>query len=549
VNMLLIGSGDGNLRVPVALDALLRGLVEALAEGAGGGSIRRIRIVERDWKRAQMIARAFQQLKATGDDAHAGLDIRPEVVAGSGGAIGRDVALSAVLVALAKAGKGGYGPARRKAVPALLQGIPAAYGLRAACEEALGAIGTNEATAIIDVVEQLNFGRMRPRLARSGDDNADVPARVSFISSETGVRAAAITETAVVPERFVSFDWKLMDELIARMSDPEDVATIPDLSALLTGFVIPRDFREELSHSDTLIFEVDRDTARIHWEMLGTRADDYAAEKPVALNDCVARQLRTSYSPPPSRPATPAGPLRALVIGDPGDPDKGYDLPGARREAISVAQLLAARGVQVDALIASPKATRDGDLRKYEPATALEVLRLLRNHRYDLMHYAGHGDFDPDDPEHRAGWIFGERFFTSRELGGIDSVPALVVANACLSALTSRKHGSARSQRSSADDALLPGLVDEFFMRGVRNYVGTAWEVNDEGAVLFAKTLYGALIPGGNGTAPETLGRALLRARQALKQQDALYGALWAAYQHYGDPAFHYVPLDARMVN
>jgi CHAT domain-containing protein len=71
----------------------------------------------------------------------------------------------------------------------------------------------------------------------------------------------------------------------------------------------------------------------------------------------------------------------------------------------------------------------------------------------------------------------------------------------------------------------------------VRNYVGTAWEVNDTGAIMFAKTLYENLLPPKPGEAGGTsLGEALLKARLALKDEDAAFGALWAAYQHYGDP-------------
>src|SRR5205085_8531182 len=202
-------------------------------------------------------------------------------------------------------------------------------------------------------------------------------------------------------------------------------------------------------------------------------------------------------------------------------------LEGARIEALEVARLLRARGVQVDVRIGARNVKRVGDLRGVEPATILDVLRLLDNNDYDILHYAGHGDFDPDQPDQRAGWIFGDRYFTARELASISRIPALVVANACLSALTSNVRDTSdetagRSLRG-ADDALLPRLVDEFFRRGVRNYTGTAWPVSDSGAVLFSETLYDALLPTAGGAPPSTLGTALLEARTSLKKQDAAY--------------------------
>ena len=181
-------------------------------------------------------------------------------------------------------------------------------------------------------------------------------------------------------------------------------------------------------------------------------------------------------------PARPGGALRALVIGDPGDPAAGLDLPGARHEALAVTRLLRERLGQanVDALIGAPSVARTGDLRDVPPADWLDVLDLLTRGGYDLVHYAGHGDFDPVDPT-RAGWLFAGGLITSGEIERLDEVPAIVVANACLSSQTARTE--------AAEAALLPSIADEFFKLGVRNYIGTAWEVNDLGAERFATDL------------------------------------------------------------
>jgi CHAT domain-containing protein len=141
---------------------------------------------------------------------------------------------------------------------------------------------------------------------------------------------------------------------------------------------------------------------------------------------------------------------------------------------------------------------------------------------FDILRYAGHGDFDPERPD-RVGWVFKSGLFTARELQRLSAPPRLVIANACLSARTSFRKDAA---------SLLPSLADEFFRRGVRDYVGTAWEVNDQGAVLFMERLYSSLL----ATRTATIGQAVRSARRALWDQRNLYGSLWAAYQHYGDP-------------
>jgi CHAT domain/Lecithin:cholesterol acyltransferase len=538
LNMLLIGSGNGNLPIPVACAALVEGLSEVFAAELRHASLRRpslrtVRIVERDWKQAQAIDRALQRLKSSlPADRLGGIVIARKAVTGPGGRIGDDIALSAVLVAAARRLQSGTAATRRQARSAILQPIPTQDGLRERCADALAGLAPQGRGDLLALADAVGFGHLHERPTAPG---ARAPTRMSFIRDEQGVRVAAISDSALVPERVVAFSWSLVDEIIERMTDPADLAQIPDMAALMARLLVPRDFRALLGDGANLIFEVDRDTARIHWEMLGKLGDDATSAVPLALDAPVARQLRTSYSPPPSRAVPSGAPLRALVVGDPGDPERGLSLEGAQREALEVTALLRGHGVTVDVLIGAPNTPRDGPLRDIAPATVFDVLHLLGRQSYDLLHFAGHADFDPEQPE-RAGWMFGHELFTARDLGSVDRVPALVVANACLSGLASnrRASGAGRGRMRHTDDALLPGLADEFFRRGVRNYVGTAWEISDIGAVMFARTLYGAMLQ-----PPRlSLGEALVRARTLLRSEESAFGALWAAYQHYGDPAF-----------
>jgi CHAT domain-containing protein len=137
--------------------------------------------------------------------------------------------------------------------------------------------------------------------------------------------------------------------------------------------------------------------------------------------------------------------------------------------------------------------------------------------------------FDPKRPD-RVGWVFAGGLLTAGELERLDEAPRLVVANACLSGLTSQAAEGGRVGAKATEAALLPSLADEFFHLGVRNYIGTAWAVNDLGAELFATRLYEELLAG------RCVGDAVLAARRSLWEERELYGALWGAYQHYGDP-------------
>jgi hypothetical protein len=117
-------------------------------------------------------------------------------------------------------------------------------------------------------------------------------------------------------------------------------------------------------------------------------------------------------------------------------------------------------------------------------------------------------------------------------------VPAVVVANACLTARTSQaiaeaRQGGAEDRRSEA--GLLPSLADEFFRLGVRNYVGTAWEVNDMGATLFARPSTRRSYPTVTTAPARPSATPFSGSQGALGAQRSLW-PLWAAYQHYGDP-------------
>ena len=524
---LLIGSGNGNLTVPLAVKTMLDGVQDALRNGLQVPSLRRIRIVERELHKAQLIAEALKSLPRID-----GLHFLPGVQRGLGGVIGEQIAVSAILLAAASRLKGNA-PAASKAAAALLQGVDASPELQRTCEEFLRDLPLEGDDDLLRRAGRLGFGR----LPRSGNTSGRAPTRISFIrdSGGAGIRVAAISDTAVVAERLLPVDWSVVEEIVRKTADPSDLDALPEISQLMTRLFVPRDFREKIDIGDNLIVELDRDTAPIHWEMLESFYDATSGD-PLALTKPMARQLRTSYSPIPPRPYEPQAKLRALVVGDPGDPEKGLSLEGARIEALEVVAMLRRLGVEVDTLIGAENVPREGPLLAVAPATKYEMLRLLNSHDYDILHYAGHGDFDPEHPE-RAGWLFGDSAFTGREIVSLSRAPTLVVANACLSALTSNVRSDAgRPSPRGLDQDLLPTLVDEFFMCGVRNYIGTAWEVSDAGAVLFSQKLYETLLTNLPGMQLATLGGALLAARRHLRAEERAYGALWAAYQHYGDP-------------
>ena len=526
----LIGSGEGTLEIEHAVRALFSGLGEALAGAGFEGPIRLVRIVEKELDRAHRIRDTVEQIQRA--DAGAGpieLVPAPKIRPARGGAISAESGLALLLAAAARASGSPARSAARKAVGTLMRALPRQDDLPARLVKTLDALGRDQKSDLGRVASSLRV-RLGPARAPSGG----IATRVSFVRAGDRIRVAAITETATVAERDLGVDFALVQELVARMTDPL-AARLDDLGDLLRRLLLPADFDDKVREGPPLVFEVDREMARVHWEMMA--GDEAGGPAPLALGlrGALARQLRTTYSPPPAPAPRPVSRLRALVVGDPGDPGMGHSLPGARREAQRVADLLRSRGVDVVELVGAPDAAGGGPLPGIAPATRIDVLHHLLTGGFDLLHYCGHGDFDPAEPD-RAGWLFRGGLLTSRELEGMALAPRLVVANACLSGLASTvtRSGTAVAVRGETD--LLPGLADEFFRRGVRDYVGTAWEVNDEGAILFAETFYDGVLPApGLPPADVTYGQAMLKARRTLAAA-GLYEALWAAYQHYGDP-------------
>jgi hypothetical protein len=279
--------------------------------------------------------------------------------------------------------------------------------------------------------------------------------------------------------------------------------------------------------------------ARVPWELV------HDGDKPLAITRPVARQLRTSYSPRPSDVISRTT-WKALVIGDPDG-----NLEAARQEAATVKKILTECGLTVELRIGPPDELGLGTERDVPPADLYDVLELLQGGDYDVVHFAGHAFFDPQNPD-RSGWNFKDGVLTASKLEGVERAPRLIVANACLSAATSTPPqpppgaGPAPAATTRSSEAgLVASLADEFFRRGVADYIGTAWEIPDAPAARFAEMLYRELFTGWrdakrSNTAPLTpLGIALQRARAELfahRNDSASAPAAWAAYQHYGDP-------------
>ena len=587
LNMVLIGSGEGTLRVWEALDGLLASMVSfapSLDEGVPS-RLNTLRIVERDLGKAraihaELVARVSWYAPML-DAERVHVTVTPEIVAVPDES-NKHCQLSqsnlfALLMAAASTEHGA------EAAAALLERVDTANDahrsvtveqLRAALKDASETLATQftdmetrrtdtltpeqRAKSGLTVPSRPLARPLRPvdllRVKIEGFDGAygDTPVRLSYVRAPDGVRVAAITDMATVAQRVIPVDFALIHEQIELIQRDDPEATedqVMQAARLLRRLLIPPDLRVLLNGASQLVLDVDRDMAAVPWEVMQVDADDLMtslselepAMVHLGLARPIARQLRTSLSPTSSVIAKGRGPLRALIIGDPGDPDRGESLPGAKREALAMAALFKSLNVEVQLLLGAP-----GHSEQYAPATRSSAIDMLsrRASSYDILHYCGHGIFDPADPS-ESGWLFADGVLGPNELRlALETgAPPLILANACLSGrLAEPKPKPGKTPADTwSEHGLVPGLADAMLQYGARNFIGTCREISDEGAVKFAEVFYRRVIPSSSDA--ESVGAALLAARVALYQERKSYGSLWATYQHYGNPAWRIRPL------
>jgi hypothetical protein len=503
--MVLIGAGAGNLTLETSLRSLVEALDSSAREGSIGGATSTVRIVEYELGRARRIHRLLDEMIRTRRGGSNPTELRLAELQEIDGVVSAETAFERLIAANLRAGGG---------VDGLISEIESTDRVRSAISKCL------KMPSIVSLSAQ---GDLRLRFDR-GPETSEVPTRLTILVRDGELVVAAISDSATVAERQTGLDVELFLQLIEQANAEAD-GDVERAGRLLLDFAVPVDFRPLLSRGTNVVVEVDPITAALQWEILPGEAPTVGLSTALGLRTPLARQLRTTRSRPPT--ASLRTPIeRVLVIGDPGGSRDVVDLPGARQEALAIAALLRdpRLGIEVDVLVGA-----DG-LEDGTPAASLRnVLHHLLHFAYDIVHYAGHGTFTPDDPSRGSGWSLGDRLLRGKHLTMAERMPALVVANAC---------------HSSRVATGLPGLADEFLGRGVRNLVGASRTVDDSNARRFSEKLYKELLGIGPNTMTErrSLGHAVLAARKDLATNKRVD---WDAYQFYGDPEFRFAdPTD-----
>lgn len=303
----------------------------------------------------------------------------------------------------------------------------------------------------------------------------------------------------------------LLRELVAKASN--DANTDPDIGRTLFNLLIPVEMEPFLGGTSEMVIELEPQTAGIPWELLDTNLDVHSDDKrPWAIRSKLIRKLQLEEFRAQFVDASPDD--NVLVIGEPQcDPALYPPLPGARREAIAVAQQLTAPGSG----IAAAKVTKLVDQNN-----AQTIINELFKRPYRVVHVAGHGKFGVNGGVVLSG---NNTYLGANEVNAMRTVPELVFLNCC--------HLAGRDAATTLkpyDRAGFAANIAEALIRvGVRCVIAAGWAVEDDAAEQFATRFYASLLGGARFI--EAVGVARTAAWNANRQ-----GNTWAAYQCYGDP-------------
>lgn len=363
------------------------------------------------------------------------------------------------------------------------------------------------------------------RAKQSKPENLDpmTGSRITIERDRDLFRFSAITKQAVIPVREISIQSTYAERAAELLKESRGAEDQHKYGKLLHSYLMPEDFQHMIDMTPLTLI-VDRSTAAFPWEMAAFERHGKVIFYGPGRQ--LTRQFRTTLSGAPGLIASSLpNRLRVLIIADPA-PEADLQLPGAREEGRAVVKIL--QGMKEKQGLDITIEQRIGG----DECDPVELLALILSEEFDLIHYSGHGDFDEKNPS-KSGWIFGkEHVLSARDIFRARRVPRLIFANACFSGVV--RSGKPFTLQES--NRSLAGLAQAFFERGVQNYIGTGWPVDDAAALQFAKVFYTEALTG------KELGVSLSKARAAILTS----GSTWGAYQHYGQATAKLIALSGK---
>jgi CHAT domain-containing protein len=227
--------------------------------------------------------------------------------------------------------------------------------------------------------------------------------------------------------------------------DPETMASLKKHGQLLWEQLLTRSVKSKLKSTGIrdLVLSLEEELVSIPWELL------YDGSEFLGLKFNVGRLIRSQQEQTQFRSRNITGKSRMLILADPTG-----DLKGAYEEGINIRN-------QFDK--AREKVSIDF---KSTHIDTLFVKKALRE--YDIVHFAGHCEYEKSDPQ-KTGWLLRDGRLTTSDIlsmGADILMPSLVFSNACQSAQVNIAPVDLDYQEKTYS------LASAFLFSGVRHYVG-----------------------------------------------------------------------------
>lgn len=248
------------------------------------------------------------------------------------------------------------------------------------------------------------------------------------------------------------------------------------------------------------------------WELMYDRSGFLCLERPVARMP-MGRALPRMED----QPKRALKKLRFLLVY--ADPDE--NLPDARREVEKIREAL---------LSEEFKNQIEVDVLTLETSTGSELNKRLRGGMYDVIHFAGHAEFDPADADLSGLLLYKKEVFFAQKIRRLLKGRPLVFLNACQSGRTANEERLPQRVEQYLQKPA-EGLASAFIYGGALGCIGSLWPIYDDAAAQFAITFYSKVLEG------YMIGEAMRLARREIREKfpDQI---TWAAFVLYGNPTF-----------
>jgi hypothetical protein len=370
---------------------------------------------------------------------------------------------------------------------------------------------------------------LRLAIDKESDNHFDV--RLSSTEAQaTLLRRRSVMDPSVIARSLEGLAYVMSRSMASRegaaylqgigSSLAEDV-----VSELRSALVVERKRLLARGGEAHLALSLPRELMRHPWELM--QLPD-AGGKLVMLAEhfAVGRQMWTDRE---VRRGGHQGGIRMLIVANP-KTSLGPDLPAARAEGQALVDLCVQMTRELHGVI---EFVADASID--ETLTRTVLRQRLRSGSYDVIHFAGHGDFDAKAPD-RSGWALSDGMLTVNELtntlSSCESPPWLIYANACGVGMIDT---STPGKQYHGD---VYGMAEGCIRAGVGAYIAPLWRIHDTSAGMLSREFYRRLL-----LERDTLGGALLSARvqtrkawEALRGDTGLGDMSWAGLVLYGSP-------------